>query len=408
MLIQFSLENFKSFREQQTLSFVSSQGDEHIAHTLLLKNGLRINRFCALIGGNGAGKTQLIFAINGLALAIHKDEYANLHRPFSLSKESRDKATTYEIIILDREKENFLRYGISVLYEKILNEYLYSRPVKKGAREQCIFTRDSNGVKFKKASYKKHETLINPILKDTGSVITFSKSLEAAELSELKYWAIRQLPYKSQMFGDKSIEFFEERFQSSMIKNDNGDEEFDPSTVECLNSYSEFITNSPLHIDGVKFVPFGKENKYHFLFEIKGPEGELITIDPDMRYSFFSEGTINILTFIAAIVWSYRTGFTLYVDEIDSSIHHSLATSLIKSILNNQTARDDIQLIISTHNIPLLDECFRRDELNIIIKDSNKCSQIINASTFSVRKDAKISAKYFRGEFGVLPNFLGL
>ncbi|HEJ7125217.1 TPA: ATP-binding protein [Serratia marcescens] len=408
MLIQFSLENFKSFREQQMLSFVSTPGDEHIDHTLLLKNGLRINRFCALIGGNGAGKTQLIFAINELALAIHKDEYSQLHKPFSLSKDSRDKATVYEIIILDSEKENFLRYGISTFHEKILNEYLYSRPVKKGAREQCIFTRDSDGVKFKKASYKKHELLINPILKDTGSVITFSKSLEAEELSELKYWAIRQLPYRSNMFGDKTIEFFEERFQKKMIKNDNGDDEFDSETKKHLDLYNDFITRTPLHIDGVKFVPFGKENKYHFLFEIKGPEGELITIEPDMRYDFFSEGTMNILTFIAAMVWSYQTGFTLYVDEIDSSVHHSLASSLIKSVLNNQTERDDMQFVISTHNIPLLDECFRRDEVNIIIKSDNKSSQIINASTFSVRKDAKISAKYFRGEFGVLPNFLGL
>lgn len=175
-----------------------------------------------------------------------------------------------------------------------------------------------------------------------------------------------------------------------------------------LDLYNDFITRTPLHIDGVKFVPFGKENKYHFLFEIKGPEGELITIEPDMRYDFFSEGTMNILTFIAAMVWSYQTGFTLYVDEIDSSVHHSLASSLIKSVLNNQTERDDMQFVISTHNIPLLDECFRRDEVNIIIKSDNKSSQIINASTFSVRKDAKISAKYFRGEFGVLPNFLGL
>ncbi|HBA8303889.1 TPA: hypothetical protein J1073_004642, partial [Escherichia coli] len=49
-----------------------------------------------------------------------------------------------------------------------------------------------------------------------------------------------------------------------------------------------------------------------------------------------------------------------------------------------------------------------RDELNIIIKDKEKASNIINASKFSIRKDAKVSAKYFRGEFGVLPSFLGL
>lgn len=408
MLIQFTIENYKSFREQQTLSFVSTPGDEHIEHTLLLENGLRINRFCALIGGNGVGKTQLIFAINELAYAINNDEYGKLHKPFTLAKEFREKPTTYEVIILDEDKKNFLRYGLSVLSDKILNEYLYTRPVKKGAREQCIFTRDSGGVSFKKPSYKKHETLIKPILKDTGSIITFSKSLEAMELSELKFWAVRQLPYNSRMFGDEGLEFFEERFRNDLLDDENETPAPNSSTLKQLELYNDMITHSPLHIDGVKFIPYGKENKHHFIFEIKGPDGELIAIDPDMRFGFFSEGTMHILTFLAAMVWSFRSGFTLYVDEIDSSVHHSLATNLIKKIISNQSERDDMQFIISTHNIPLLDECFRRDELNIIIKDETKSSKIINASTFSVRKDAKISAKYFRGEFGVLPTFLGL
>ncbi|EIW3861331.1 ATP-binding protein, partial [Klebsiella pneumoniae] len=126
------------------------------------------------------------------------------------------------------------------------------------------------------------------------------------------------------------------------------------------------------------------------------------------RNEFFSQGTMHILTFLAALIWSMDAGFTLHVDEIDSSIHHSLATSLIKEVLNYFSSRDDMQFILSTHNIPLLDECFRRDELNIITKDDSKSSSIINASEFSMRKDAKISAKYFRGEFGVLPSFLGL
>ncbi|WP_421506497.1 AAA family ATPase [Erwinia rhapontici] len=406
MLVNFSLENHKSFKDQQTLSLVSSAGDEHIEHTLLLNNGLRINRFCALIGGNGVGKTQLIFAINMLALSIHNDDYSTLYQPFSLSKESREKPTSYEVIILDENKEHFLRYGVSVLSDKILEEYLYSREVKKGAKEVCIFSRDNNGVTFKKQNYKKHEALIKPILKETGSVLTFSNSLKAEELSQLKTWALRQLPYSSSMFSEKGISFFEERFQES----DHSEQGRRSNTLkkELIDTFNEFIKKSPLHIDGVNFAPFGKEGKDHFIFEVNGIDGEIITITPDMRYEFFSEGTMNILTFIAAVIWSYRNGATLYVDEIDSSIHHSLAATLIKNIIKSQSARDDMQLIISTHNIPLLDECFRRDEINIISKDANKKSTIINASHFSIRKDAKISAKYFRGEFGVLPGFLGM
>lgn len=405
MLVKFSLENYKSFREQQTLNLVSSLGDEHIGHTLLLSNGLRINRFCALIGGNGAGKSQIIFAINLLALAIHTDDYSELHKPFSLDKESRGKPTSYEIIILDENKEHFLRYGLSVLSDKIVEEYLFSREVKKGAKEVCIFTRNSDGVTFKKTSYKKHEMLIGPILKDTGSVLTFSKSLKTEELSQLKTWALKQLPYSSSMFNDKGMDFFEEKLQYLIESDKEHNIDFKKTLVE---SFNEFIKKAPLHIDAVTFEPYDKEGKYKFVFEIYGTDGDIIKITPEMRHDFFSEGTMNILIFISAIIWSYRTNATLYVDEIDASIHHSLAATLIKKIILTQSGRDDMQLILSTHNIPLLDECFRRDEINIISKGADRHSMIINASDFSVRKDAKISAKYFRGEFGVIPSFLGM
>lgn len=407
MLVAFTLENYKSFREQQTLSFVSSNGDEHLEHTILLNNGLRINRFAALIGGNGSGKTQLITALNDFARAIHNDNLHELHMPYLFSKENRLKATSYEVIILDEEKENFFRYGVSVFAGSIENEYLYSRPVKKGARESCIFTRDHDGLSFKKSEYKKHETLIKPILKSSGAVITFARSLEIYELNETRYWAVQQLPYSPESFIDDGLEFFEERLEAELEKDDKGRTIMDKRVKNLVNMYGNFITKSPLHIDSVDFIPIGSEKKYHFVYKIKNIDGGFTSIGPSDRYQFFSQGTINILTFLAAMVWASDGIFTLYVDEVDASIHHSLATTLISDILKFYSSRDDMQFVLSTHNIPLLDECFRRDELNIIVKDDTKSSKIINAANFSIRKDAKISAKYFRGEFGALPSFLG-
>ena len=109
---------------------------------------------------------------------------------------------------------------------------------------------------------------------------------------------------------------------------------------------------------------------------------------------------------MAVLLWSHSNKLTLYIDEIDSSIHYLLANSMLKKIIHDVCQLDNVQFIFSTHNLPLLDDCIRRDELNIIYKNEDKSSEIINASKFSVRKDAKISAKYFRGEFGILPKFL--
>ncbi|EPZ1177665.1 MULTISPECIES: AAA family ATPase [Klebsiella] len=407
MLVAFSLENYKSFRERQVLSFASSIGDEHPEHMVTLANGLRVNRFAALIGGNGVGKTQLIQAINEFANAIHNDGLNKLHMPFLLNKECRSKPTSYEAIIIDEDQENFIRYGISIFNEVIVDEYLYIRPIKKGAREQCIFTRDVNGVVFKKAEYKKQESLIGPILRDSGAVITFAKSLEIDALVETRRWALKQLPYYSEKHKNPSLKFVEGQLKRQLL-GEGDNEALDESGLRIIQTYNEMVVQSPLHIDKVDFLKFGEDNEYKFVYFIKNDDGDFTRIGPDRRDEFFSQGTLNVLTFLAILIWASEYDFTLYVDEIDSSIHYSLASALIKKIFDKTCRRNGVQFIMSTHNIPLLDDYFRRDELNIIIKDSSKASIITNAANFSVRKDAKVSAKYLRGEFGTVPSFLGI
>ncbi|MGJ0193154.1 AAA family ATPase [Pantoea sp. RRHST58] len=407
MLVAFTLENYKSFRDRQELSFVSSPGDEHPDHFVTLANGLRVNRFAALIGGNGVGKTQLIKAINEFASGIHNDELHTLHKPFLLSKDCRDKPTSFEAIFVDDLQENFIRYGVSVRDENIEREYLYMRPIKKGAREVCIFTRDKEGVSFKKVEYKKHEALISPVLRESGAVITFAKSLEVDALIETRRWALKQLPYYSENHKNPSLKFVEGRLRQQM-EGDSEDKKLNSAGLNILKTYNELVVKSPLHIDKVEFMRYGEENEYRFVYFIKNVDGDFTRIGPDRRDDFFSQGTINVLTFLAVLIWVNEYSFTLYVDELDSSIHYSLASSLIKKILERTSKQRGVQFVMSTHNIPLLDDCFRRDELNIIVKDETKSSIITNASTFSVRKDAKVSAKYLRGEFGSVPSFLNI
>lgn len=400
MLVSFSLENYKSFKEQQILSFVSPMKDEHQEHILELENGLCISRFAAIIGGNGVGKTQLISAIDELTKAITNDDYSKLHHPFILD-DSKNKETSYEFIILERNKKYFLRYGISILNNTILKEYLYTRPVKKAAKEQCVFTRDETGLSFKKEGYKKHEKLIAPILKNTGSVLTFANSLEAQELSDVKDWAKCQFVITKKTVHAYTLEKLE-RALNRLLK--ISDRKF---VKRVINIYNDFITSLPLYIDSVAFEKSKESSENELIFKVSNNDGEITEITARNRDDFFSEGTMNVLIYLAGIIWSTENDRTLYIDEIDSSVHYNLAAALINKIINIREKSDVMQFVLSTHNIPLLDDRFRRDEVNIVIKDDDKSSRIENIAQFSIRKDAKISVKYFRNEFGSLPKILG-
>lgn len=401
MLIQFTIENYKSFRDKQSLSFVSSQGDEHPEHVVELDNGLRINKVAAIIGGNGTGKSQLLLAMVNFMAGVGNNTLHELHSPYAFSREMRNSPTKYEVIIINKDRKLFLRYGISVLKEKIISEYLYSRPVRKSSKESCVFDRINNEIISIKPEYKKVETLINPLLNDSGAIITFSKSLNIQELGDVALFSAKQLLYVPEKNSNTVIEVIEKLLQNNISENKKENVE------KYLKRYNEYLKSCPIYIDSVDFQPQGDEGKFGFIYKLKcNDKNEYLIVDLKKRSDFFSKGTINILGFIALLIWCYENECTIYADEIDSSLHYSLASNIIKKVIHDTCLLDNAQFIFSTHNIPLLDDSIRRDELNIIYKNKEKSSDIINASKFSVRKDAKISAKYLRGEFGSLPTFL--
>ncbi len=62
MLIAFSVENFKSIRELQTLS-MEARVDDHLAWSNVLEEGkLRLVKTAAIYGANASGKSNLIQA----------------------------------------------------------------------------------------------------------------------------------------------------------------------------------------------------------------------------------------------------------------------------------------------------------------------------------------------------------
>src|SRR6266705_2911249 len=110
MLIEFQVENFRSFRERQTLSMVGAALPEHVTANTFdsgMKDFDRLLRSAVVYGPNAAGKTNLMKAIQFMQSFVISSASSPAspypYRPFKLSKATREAPTHFEIAFIQNE-----------------------------------------------------------------------------------------------------------------------------------------------------------------------------------------------------------------------------------------------------------------------------------------------------------------
>ena len=109
MLVEFKVRNFRSLRDEQTLSFVASNDRAHETTHCLdtgLKSLPRLTRAAVIYGANASGKSNLIFALATMvglvrqSTAMSDAALAEQHTPYRLDRESVKEPTEFELDVL--------------------------------------------------------------------------------------------------------------------------------------------------------------------------------------------------------------------------------------------------------------------------------------------------------------------
>src|SRR4051812_4825278 len=104
MLIDFEVENFRSYRERKRFSFVASAIKEY-PHNIFELTGqdTKLLKTAAIYGPNGSGKSNLILAMHSLSILIEspmKRHFSLPVTPFALDNFSSKKATRFQVRFL--------------------------------------------------------------------------------------------------------------------------------------------------------------------------------------------------------------------------------------------------------------------------------------------------------------------
>ncbi|MDR1161343.1 MAG: ATP-binding protein [Tannerellaceae bacterium] len=127
---------------------------------------------------------------------------------------------------------------------------------------------------------------------------------------------------------------------------------------------------------------------------------ELLAIDEE------SNGTKQLFAIGGIILNALDEGKTIFIDEIDASLHTNLSKVLISLFQNKNINKKNAQLIVTTHDVNLLDRLqFRKDQIWFAEKDKFGVSSLFTLQDFSdVREDTPFDKWYLAGKFGAIPN----
>jgi AAA15 family ATPase/GTPase len=117
-----------------------------------------------------------------------------------------------------------------------------------------------------------------------------------------------------------------------------------------------------------------------------------------------SDGTLAWLNLAGPLIHAITSGATLFVDELDASLHPLLSSQLVGAFNDTRYNQRHGQLIFNTHDTNLLVSAgLRRDQIWFAEKDGQGGSHLYPLSDFKPRKTENLERGYLQGRYGAVP-----
>jgi AAA15 family ATPase/GTPase len=406
MIIDFTLENFRSIKDKHTFSMYADSSS-HLPSNVSYPSSdgkLGVLKTAGIYGANASGKSNLLLAISALRFLVLesgdlKDEEPILcYEPFILSFESRSKPTTFEMEFFVNE----LRFVYEVSYnaKKIISESLDFFPSRQKAniflRKEGQSWEDVSFGSLYKGGRKKFA-----LFENNSYLSKAGNSADAPPIIRSVYNYIRKslvpiggdTPHLLEWKKQKSVVDKVAKILSYVDTGISGLEfkEEDAGDFSFLNEFPEDIRN--------RIVDYERSKP---IFIHKTLDGSVEKFTEEME----SAGTIKLYHFLPMLLLAFKENRVFLVDELDNNLHPHIAEFIINLFNDPLLNTKNSQLIFTSHNVNLMSpKHMRRDQVWLVEKDSSvtKFSSISQFDKSVVKSDSPYDRWYFEGRFGAVP-----
>lgn len=420
MLLQFSVNNFRSIKDTVTFSMACASKDNDNFFSVRKYDLLHS---AVVYGANASGKSNLLRAMAFMAkIVLNKTKVIQStdtlpYDPFKLSTSTKDASSSFEIVFFIDETK--YRYGFELDSTTVYSEWLYAD--EKG-KEAKLFYRDDeeshyvNPQKFKEG-FAFFDDELSKIKISKNQLFIWKCDQNDGEISKSILNWFNRFNLIDGISHEGYINYTMKKMEDIKFKNEivslvkTADIGIEDIVLQEDKIPDEVFEKLPLPDDlkqkilkdgGLKSV---KINTYHTLFDENNDEvgKEIFELDSEE-----SLGTQKFFKMSAPILNTLKEGKILLIDELDASLHPVLTRHLIKLFHNPEINKYNAQLIFATHDTNLLKpHIFRRDQIWFSEKDKYGSTDIYSlAQIKNVRQKEDFESQYIQGKYGAIP-YLG-
>ena len=427
MLINFRFKNCRSFLKENILSMeATSDSDLREINTFTVNENLmpkgenELLKSAVIFGSNASGKSNVLKILTYMRNVISSSgaqfPVVQANEPFAFLQNAANEESLFEVEVI--QNNTFYRYGFTILHGAINSEWLDRRT----ERLTPVFKRMGKNIEITGLN-KQATSLINispttlflsvannfqldiaPYINDVlnwfkNLLIVFSNNANSLDIYTVNNGKYREEALKILSLADigiSNIKVVKDKVANMNDINDvlrfNTQMQVDPTLVGQLKQEAADLYNIDLQ------TQFDIYDENH---NVKGHRDIMLF----KNRGFNSEGTERLLLYMGWILAALDNGYVLLIDEIDAKLHFLVTEYIIELFNSIDSNPKNAQLICTAHNIMLMDEDLRRDQIYFTSKNQYGESILTALSDYkNVRKSDLFSKKYLAGFYTKLPD----
>ena len=405
MLVDFRVKNCLSYKDETLFSMVAGNRIRKLkdTHTMNFES-FRLVKSAFIFGPNGSGKSNLFTAIKVLRSLLFNFENLNNvkqlrlpYQPFKLGSQQGQPTEFMISLLLDGVLYDYeVQYNASqVLYECLTK-------TTTSMKEQ-LFIRQWDGTEYLYETAQNTALELTKYTRNNTAFLSVLNVFNDPDATKIFDWFLHKI-----LFLDEA-----NRLSSHPLIRKLEEEPFKNEVIKLLKIADFSIQN----VTARRVERREKNTIYEF------DTSEVIQeVDIDLHYLSFDEagapigtetinwtmdskGTVRMLHLACVMVDAYNKGKTIFIDEFDTAFHVSICEFLMALMNSKRNASN--QFVVTSHEIDLLDQPLRSDQIWFVNKSFKNESELYSLFDFvdlqKKRGDISYAKRYLKGEFGATP-----